>query len=569
MLKTISSRLLHSVAHKLSSSAEAAFETASYQVEQRQTLIFKALMEEVDGTQSAEKYGLNKHSSLTDFQQQVPITDYDDWRSFIALQQHGELKVLSKQSCKRFQPTSGSTSKIKWIPYTPLFLDQLDRAIGPWMSDLYRQFPEVKQGKHYWSLSWVPSDLRDTQTNSINDDLQLLPWWKRLFMARTMAVPESISLAKSSKDSFFATSCYLASCSDLSFISVWSPTFALSLLTLIQTHKNLIVEVLESGEWPLLFSGLQDIDAPKNTQASQVLKAWDGEINAAFTKNMWPQLGLISAWDTSSSKLWAQKLKVLFPHSKFQGKGLWATEGVISIPYQQRYPLAITSHFYEFEDLDDKQIYTSWQLQEGQSIRPIISTANGLLRYAMKDKLTVTGFINQCPCLEFIGRLDGIDMVGEKLSPDMAVKIISDFADHAQLTPISLLALPTSELGCKPVYRLLCNESMPLNRDDLQDLEATLSQQLEAKLCQYFHYQLARELDQLAVAKVLILPNAMDVYAAHNTARGMVEGNIKIEPLTLWQQDGLRDNTSYERADDKLETAISKGAYDAPEEINA
>ena len=126
----------------------------------------------------------------------------------------------------------------------------------PILSDLYENFPEIRQGKHYWSLSWVPSDLRNKMTSSINDDLQLLPWWKRLFMAGSMAVPEAISLAQTSEESSFATACYLTACSDLSFISVWSPTFALSLLQLIKEHQTSIAAVLESGEWPSAYPGL-------------------------------------------------------------------------------------------------------------------------------------------------------------------------------------------------------------------------------------------------------------------------------------------------------------------------
>ncbi|MFT6030018.1 MAG: hypothetical protein ACI8O8_001761 [Oleiphilaceae bacterium] len=568
-LKAISSKVLHHASHKLSSMGEADFKAASFQIEQCQTAIFRALMDDIEGTQSADKHSLDKNSCIEDFQNLVPVTEYDDWSNFIARQQQGEPKVLSKLSCQRYQPTSGSTSKIKWIPYTSSFLDQLDHAIGPWMSDLYQQFPDIKQGKHYWSLSWVPGDLRDKLTTSINDDLQLLPWWKRLFMARTMAVPESLSLAKSSEDSFFATACYLASCRDLSFISVWSPTFALSLLELIQSHKDLIIDVLENGKWPLCFSELHAIKAPKNTQTSLILKAWDGEINAEFTKNLWPQLGLISAWDTSSSTLWAQKLKDLFRHSKFQGKGLWATEGVISIPYKQQYPLAITSHFYEFEDLDTQQIHTSWQLQKGQHVRPIISTGSGLLRYALKDQLKVTGFMNQCPCLEFIGRLDGIDMVGEKLSPEIAVEIIDDFNHYSQLTPISLLALPTSKLGSKPFYALLCKGVMTLCAAETRQLETKLNQLLEAKLSQCFHYHLARELGQLNRAEVLIMPNAMEIYTDHKISQGMVAGNIKIEPLTLWQQHDLLKSNFYAEEGEVPEIPTSKAPNDANEEISA
>jgi hypothetical protein len=62
-------------------------------------------------------------------------------------------------------------------------------------------------------------------------------------------------------------------------------------------------------------------------------------------------LALVSAWDTADAAPWAQQLKACFPQAAFEGKGLWATEGVVTIPIDGQYPLAYRSHVYEFEDL--------------------------------------------------------------------------------------------------------------------------------------------------------------------------------------------------------------------------
>jgi len=546
-------KLCHVASYKLSQRGAKIFEDSSKQVEETQRAILQNLLHSIEGSENAYRFDLEKGNDLVDFQKKVPVTDYEDWHTLIEKQQDGEENILTKTVCERYQPTSGSTSKIKWIPYNRDFLDQLDHAISPWMSDLYQQYPEIKEGRHYWSLSWVPSDLRNKLTASINDDLQLLPWWKALFMAQIMAVPEAVSLAKTSEESSFATACYLLACRDLTFISVWSPTFALSLLEMIKQNRYLIQKVLENGDWLESQVGLSHLKAPKSQEASQILKQWDGKINAEFTKKIWPKMVLISAWDTSSSEIWARKLAGLFPHSKFQGKGLWATEGVVSIPYQSHYPLAITSHFYEFEDLDNKQIYTSWQLKVGQNVRPIISGANGLLRYGMKDQLKVTGFINQCPCLAFIGRLNGVDMVGEKISTEIAVNIINQMSSNGDISAISLFGLPSSNINCLPGYALLCHDENNLSQTQKAVHQAELSFKLESALCESFHYKLARELGQLDQAQVLIMDNAMEIYTSHKSASGMVEGNIKIEPLVLWQNDNLPTSIKASHRDALLE----------------
>ncbi len=534
-VSSLVSRLMHQASYRLSLNGKKDLVRASLDVESSQKEVLAKILNNISGSENALKHGLNANTSLKDYQKKVPITDYEYWQASITKQQHNKESILTRHLCQRYQPTSGSTSKIKWIPYTAAFLNELDKAIAPWLGDVYQQYPGILKGKHYWSLSWVPSNLRGKLTSSINNDLQLLPWWKRLCMAGTMAVPETISLAETSDESFFATACYLLSCRDLSFISVWSPTFALSLLQFIQLNKNELQQALNEGAWPENFAGLKDISCPKNKDSALIIAQWDGEINAKFTQAIWPNLALISAWDTSSSNIWAKKLQAIFPHSEFQGKGLWATEGVISIPFENKYPLAINSHFYEFEDLKTNKIHASWELKEGQNVRPIISSSNGLLRYAMKDQLLVTSFINLCPCFEFIGRIDGTDLVGEKLSPEIAIQLISYFNNFDSITPITLIALPPKTLEEKPRYALLCSSTKSLVSGNIAFTENNLSQRLEEQLCENFHYNLARELGQLNSAKVIIKKDALDFYAQHKIDQGMVKGNVKVEPLITWE----------------------------------
>src|SRR5204863_2994 len=58
-----------------------------------------------------------------------------------------------------------------------------------------------------------------------------------------------------------------------------------------------------------------------------------------------------------------------------QPKGLLATEGVVSIPFQGQHPIAVRSHFYEFEDEQDKsgRIFGAPELKPGRSYRVLIT----------------------------------------------------------------------------------------------------------------------------------------------------------------------------------------------------
>ena len=60
----------------------------------------------------------------------------------------------------------------------------------------------------------------------------------------------------------------------------------------------------------------------------------------------WLKLALGSGGHPAAAARWAKEWDALLPQAAFQGKGLWATECVVTIPYAGRYPLAYRSHVY-------------------------------------------------------------------------------------------------------------------------------------------------------------------------------------------------------------------------------
>ncbi len=99
----------------------------------------------------------------------------------------------------------------------------------------------------------------------------------------------------------------------------------------------------------------------------------------------------------------------------FEGKGLWATEGVVTIPFAEQFSLSYQSHFYEFLLQDTVQAIPAWRLKKGDIVSPVITTGSGLTRYVIDDELEVIDFYHDVPCFRFLGRKITVDLVGEKL----------------------------------------------------------------------------------------------------------------------------------------------------------
>jgi hypothetical protein len=524
-------RTAHHAAVWTCAGAGRAFETALTDVRTTQEVQLQRTLREIAETDQAQRFGLRPGMKPDEFRARVPESQYADVAGAVEAQRAGQPKQLTNEACDRYQPTSGSSAKIKWIPYTRAFLAELDRAVSPWGHDLYRRYPRIAGGRHYWSLSWMPTNLRQVTAANVNDDRALLSWSKRLFSAATAPVPPWITTTPSSDDSLFATLCFLAAADDLTLLSVWSPTFALNLLEQLAAQREALVEVLDVGQWDLAHAHLPG-RPPRSLRAAQLLRAWDGAQDPAFFVELWPELALVSSWATSTSARWAARLAELLPHAQLQGKGLWATEGVVTIPFRDKYPLAVRSHFFEFVALDTGKTHFAWELRPGQIVRPLLTTGSGFLRYALKDRLIVRDHLGDTPCFEYLDRIDDVDLVGEKMSPESARAVLDDLAELGELgddggcRPVSLLAVGGHNGAGKPRYLALC-EGPSGNRDSER------SAQLDRGLRGIFHYNLARDLGQLAPARVLTLRDARRFYQEIGAARGMVAGNIKPEALLL------------------------------------
>ncbi|MCU4414296.1 GH3 auxin-responsive promoter family protein [Acinetobacter sp. WU_MDCI_Axc73] len=516
MRNNVLTKISHSILKHWCNSSDKVFKQNMSQLEiiQRQKLASI-----LSNSLLASEQGIDHYNS---FAQAFPLSRYSDWRDSINAYKN-EKASLSKSSLVRFQPTSGSSEQIKFIPYTKLFLDELDHAIAPWLASLYRKYPTLENGTHYWSVSWLPESQREVlKDKNLNDDSALLSVGKRILSKFTQAVPSSVAFATNADDALFATICYLTADQNLSMISVWSPTFALQLLERLEQNINEVCVVLTTGSWGKREVSLKNVKCPFSPEQATVLKRSQVGPHIDF-RLLWPKLCLISSWDTAGSKEWAKKLQQRLPFVQFEGKGLWATEGVVTIPYNSDYPLAYQSHFYEFEYLEGEQqgkIIPSWELKANDLVSPIISSGNGLLRYCLDDCLRVTNFIGQIPCFEFQGRRFGVDLVGEKLAPEMAQQLLEQLSADENKA-ISLLAVDTQQQS-KPFYCVLFEGDVT---------EAMNPDHIDLLLRQNFHYELARDLGQLDQPRILQTTNGWKSYKQLVMNDGMIEGNIKPEPL--------------------------------------
>jgi hypothetical protein len=460
--------------------------------------------------------GLGRVSSLDDVRR-LPTSTWEDVAPWVDRVAAGESGVLTTEPVLVLERTSGSTALPKRVPYTRGLLDDFSAATAPWLDDLFRAFPALFQTRQYWSVSpatRAPETTSGGLRVGFEDDTEYFGAATRLAMKQLMAVPSSVARTRDVEAWRTQTLQHLLEAGDLGFVSVWNPSFF-----------TLLMEALVA-QWPALEGALS------NARREQLQRALDrrGQLDV---EALWPRLQLISCWTDAWAAEAVPALRRFFPRTPLQGKGLLATEGVVSFPlWSAPAPVAAaTSHLLEFESLDDEGRPTRFvdELREGARYSPLLTTRGGLVRYRLPDVVRCVGFWRALPMLRFEGRLDKTaDLRGEKLSSVVVERALGEVFRE---TPHEFLLLAPS---LEPRARYLLFVESPA----ADALLVARAGEVERALLGEHHYRYCRDLGQLGPVELVRVSNGRAAWLSAMNARGLKLGDIKpsaFDTATTWE----------------------------------
>jgi hypothetical protein len=465
--------------------AERRFRAALQDPRRAQEAILRRYLARNADTVFGRRHGFSEIRTTEQYQRRVPLHDYDSLASDIDRIAAGEPAILTADRVTRLATSSGSTAARKLIPYTSELQREFDRAIAPWIVDLFREDPQLACGCAYWSITPLASQPQRRSKAGppigFEEDSAYLGGVRKRLVDAVMAVPADVRHIADGTAFRKATLAHLLRRRDLRLISVWHPSFL-----------ELLLDALES-----------DID-------------WRAQ---------WPNLRLVSCWGDAHAAAPAAALARRLPAGvRIQPKGLLATEAFVTVPYGGARPLAVRSHFFEFLDEGDTARLVD-ELQPGKTYSVVVTTAGGLWRYRLGDLVKVEGLVARTPSLRFIGREDGVsDHFGEKLSERFVGDAIRDVLAMAEvIAPFAMLAPDETATAFR--YSLFIQETNELPRD--------LAMRLDAALRANPHYDHCRAIGQLALPGIFIIRgNAFAQYSAELSRGGLRLGDIKPVPLS-------------------------------------
>ena len=340
----------------------------------------------------------NEKELIEKFQNKIPVVNYEDIKEFVEKEKVGKSNVLLSDKIKLFELTSGSTSDVKYIPYTEKFLKSYMNGVFAWIYNLYQNNKRLFLGSSYWSVS--PILKRESVTSGgirvgIEDDTSYFDKVSAFFLNKLFTVPKEIKNIQNMEDFLLITGVFLLLSENLTMISVWSPSFLMILLDFIEKNHRGICQIVKSEDLGTEFFADKNLGNKKYFQIIQkkyrklwkknrskflinyfekyeknILSKNDKTQNLEITeknneneimaenKNLetksgnkivenfvdysviWEKLSLVSCWaDSDSYEIFIKlKEKLNFDKKnmnlKFQGKGLMSTECIVSFPLE-------------------------------------------------------------------------------------------------------------------------------------------------------------------------------------------------------------------------------------------
>jgi len=497
----------------------ARFHRAKRHVAEEQEAVLRRIVRENADTEFGRDHAFSSIRTSKEFREQVPLRNYEQHQPWIDRAADGVPNVLTRDAIRLFEPTSGSSGATKLIPYTRSLQREFQRGIHAWIADLFAHCPQLLGGPAYWSISPANTDHKKTPGGigiGFDDDTSYLGGWRKRLVQSVMAVPASVRYSSDIDECNYTTLLHLVRARNLRLISIWSPTFLTLMLDRLLEWGDRICHDLEHG------IGC----AADSRRAREVRAALHASSPQVAYAGLWPRLRLISCWKDATSAGPAAALAALFPNCRVQGKGLLATEAFISFPLfgHEGAALSIRSHFFEFIPSDSDQPQLAHQLDRGGRYSVVVTTGGGLYRYLLGDQIEVTGHIQDCPLLRFVGRQGSVsDWFGEKLNDAHVSRVFEvTFAEMGIAPAFAMLACDTAPL---PGYLLY------IEADASDEQFARAGGLIDFRLRENFHYDYARALGQLQCVRAVRIRNGAKLYLEDAIRNGQRPGDVKFPAL--------------------------------------
>ncbi len=421
-----------------------------------QSGLLLSLLKENADTEFGRRYDFASIKNLSEYQQRVPVHDYDKLEPYITRQIHGH-SALTTDPPVFYARTSGTTGRYKDIPLNrhglrQVSLAQKQLALSLW-SDTGFFTGQI--------LGFAGNADEGILPNGISYGSVSGATYQSLsrVLASKFAVPAKTHMLKSIDSKYQVFALAALGCERITGVVTANPSSMLKLVRLINEHANELLNVFY-GSIPKWLSSearnlLPDIIGKANLPRIAMLRDKLNSQRPLDPDQIFPNLSAVACWTGGSCGTAIHQLKPYLPeHVQFVEYGYGASEFMGSVNVHAKAGLCLpqlTEHVYEFVLREDWEanhpvFVGPHELIPGQDYYVFVTTRSGLYRYHINDIVRAGEYIDQSATISFLQKGKGVtNITGEKLSEHQLIEAMDNCIQTLGLNAGGYFALANEE----------------------------------------------------------------------------------------------------------------------------
>jgi hypothetical protein len=396
---------------------------------QAQDRLLRQILAANADTEFGRHHGFRGITSFQQFQEQVPISTYEDLEPYITAEMNGRPNQLTREPPVLFTTTSGTTGNRKYIPMTREGKRAKSHLTWLWFCGLYRDHPGIVGGR---ILSVVSPEVESHAPSGVPCGAESGHAYRTMpGPVKSMYTAPYGVFAIEDYEAKYYTLLRLAAGQDISCIATVNPSTIVLLADRLAHHGEAIIRDVRDGSLSSEFSVSQELrdslhlrpDPERARRLERAATAGGGALRPGLA---WPKLAAIGCWKGGTVGAYLTRFDTLFPQRPpVRDFGYYATELRGSVPLSDQGDagaVAVGTNVLEFHPAGDdrapegRELLPVERLEEGQRYFVYVTNASGLYRYEMNDIVEVAGHDGQTPLIRFIQKGKGVvSFTGEKL----------------------------------------------------------------------------------------------------------------------------------------------------------
>ncbi|MCZ6875172.1 MAG: GH3 auxin-responsive promoter family protein [bacterium] len=467
------------------------------------------------------------------FCQAVPIQTYEDLRPYIEAQEQNKNPVLYHQQPVMYAQTSGTTGEPKYIPILKRTMTQHRRSQALSAYAQYQCLPGIYQGKILAIV--IPAIEGHLATGTPYGSMSgIIHNAMPGLIKHKFVVPSEVFEIEDYELKYRLIAGFGMAEPNITTLASANPSTLLKLLAVIQANADRLLNFIATGDVQQLgilpgniAQRLQRHVRPNHTRASALQEIMNTHQSLSFGL-IWPRLQAVVTWTGGNcSTLLPRLTACLPPGARMVEMGYLSSEfrGSINVDIvNNRCIPTLHENFFEFVerqawDNGDRQTLRLEEVKQGEQYYVIITTQDGLYRYAMNDIIEVSGRFHNTPTITFVQKGKGVtNLTGEKLYESQLVQAMQGI--QAELnTDLPFFML----LACPETLQYFLFIELP-------PTHAGIGEMLERRLAGLnVEFDAKRKSGRLLPLQVVyVKPGTEDAYKRYCIENGQREGQFKL-----------------------------------------